>query len=54
MHLHNVHAEANFHFRSLDYFKLGPFWEAEVAVVTFLDPDSAPVPKCLNPGLKKF
>jgi len=28
----------------------GPFWKADVAVVTFSNSNSALVPKCLNPN----
>jgi len=40
-----------FIFGSLGYYK---FWKAEVAVVTFSDSESAPLPKLLNPDQKKF
>ena len=32
----------------------GPLWKGEMAVVTFLHIDSAPVPDFFNPGLKNF
>jgi len=38
-----------FIFEALGYFKLGPFWKADVAVVTFSNSNSAPVLKFLNP-----
>jgi len=47
-----------FIFGALGYYKLGAFWKAEVAVVTFSVFDSAPVPKLLNiatgPSLQNF
>ena len=38
-----------FIFGALGYFKLGPFWKVEMAVVTFSESDSVPVPNFLSP-----